>query len=57
MKRKRSKGEMPMTTVQRCQKNSLYENTITDLIQLQSGSSSERSFNNGQLFKIIREGY
>lgn len=45
-----------MTTVQRCQKNSLYENTITDLLQLQSGSSPERSFNNGTVQKAIREG-
>lgn len=45
-----------MTTVQRCQKNSLYENTKTDLLQLQSGASPERSFNNGPIQKTNREG-
>lgn len=44
-----------MTTIQRCLNSSLYKNIIMNLIQLQSGHFPERSFNNGQKHKIIRE--
>lgn len=50
------KGELPMTTKQRCLNKYIFKNLIMDLAQLRSGSSPERSYYYDKLYKTYRTG-